>query len=89
MSRRIETYVPHNASPAWDRVAPDVRRLVLKADALVPYSAAELMSVLARLGMFCDRNGITTAEDWLEPTTIEWFLDVGCAGLSTHTRSTY
>ena len=89
MSRRIETYVPQNAGPAWHRVAPNVQQLVLKADPLVPYSAAELMSVLARLAMFCDGQGLNDAETWLEPATIEWFLDVGCAGLSTHTRSTY
>jgi hypothetical protein len=62
---------------------------VLQADPLLPYDAAELMSVLARLAMFCDGHGVTDTQAWLEPATIDWFLDLGCAALSSHTRSTY
>jgi integrase len=89
VTRRVETYIPHRGGPTWQRVATAVRDLVLRADPLVPYSAAELMSVVGRLAMFCDGHGIADAQAWLEPTTIDWFLDVGCASLSTHTRSTY
>jgi hypothetical protein len=89
VGRRVETFVPHDAGPAWTRVAPAVRALVLQADPLVPYDAAELLSVLARLAMFCDGHGVTDTRAWLTPTTIDWFLDLGCTGLSSHTRSTY
>ncbi|MFD0200063.1 MULTISPECIES: hypothetical protein [Saccharothrix] len=89
MSRRVDTFVPRGAGPAWGRVAGQVRALVLRADPLVPYDAAELMSVLARLAMFCDGHGVAEPRSWLEPSTVDWFLDVGCVGLSSHTRSTY
>ncbi|RKT51873.1 hypothetical protein [Saccharothrix australiensis] len=89
MERRIATYVPRNAPPAWDRVAGEVRALVSRAGPGLPYDAAELMSVTARLAMFCDGHGITDPTSWLEPTTVDWFLDLGCVGLSRHTRSTY
>ena len=89
VERRIATYVPRNAPPAWDRVAGGVRTMVSRAGPGLPYDAAELMSVLARLAMFCDGHGIADPMSWLEPTTIDWFLDLGCTGLSTHTRSTY
>ncbi|MCE7005053.1 hypothetical protein LWC34_19795 [Kibdelosporangium philippinense] len=89
MERRIATYVPRDAPPAWDRVAAGVRSLVSQASPGVPYETAELMSVLARLAMFCDGHGITSAAEWLEPTTIDWFLDLGCTAVSSHTRATY
>ncbi|PFG48262.1 hypothetical protein ATK36_3341 [Amycolatopsis sulphurea] len=89
MARRVDTFVPRDAGPAWSRVAPAVRALVVQADPMVPYDAAELMSVLARLAVFCDGHGITGSAGWLEPATVDWFLDVGCAHLSSHTRSTY
>lgn len=89
VGRRIDTFVPRAAGPAWGRVAPAVRALVAQADPVVPYDAAELLSVLARLAIFCDGHGVTDTRAWLEPTTIDWFLTAGCAHLSSHTRSTY
>lgn len=89
MERRIATYVPRDAPPAWSRVANDVRSLVSRAGTNLSYDAAELMSVLARLAIFCDGHGVINSAVWLEPATVDWFLDLGCAGLSAHTRSTY
>ncbi|GAB3497150.1 hypothetical protein [Amycolatopsis cihanbeyliensis] len=89
MERRIATFVPRDAPPAWDRVAEGVRALVRRAGPDLPYGAAELMSVVAKLGMFCDGHGITDPRAWLDPATIDWFLDLGCVHVSSHTRSTY
>ncbi|MFD9891551.1 hypothetical protein ACFWY9_19620 [Amycolatopsis sp. NPDC059027] len=89
MQRRIATFVPRDTPPAWDRVCDRVRALVSQAGPGLPYDAAELMSVVARLAMFCDGHGIIDARTWLDASTIDWFLDLGCSGLSSHTRATY
>lgn len=88
VEQRIASYMPRDAPPAWSHVGDEVRALVAKADPLVPYDAAELLSVLSRLALFCHGQG-QPSRAWLEPSTIDWFLDVGCRHLSSGTRATY
>ncbi|GAA3161153.1 hypothetical protein GCM10010466_60120 [Planomonospora alba] len=90
MAQRIDTYVPAGSPPGWSRVAGQVRRTVATAEPLTPYSAAELLSVLARLALFADAEGLPARpEVWLSREVIERFIAVGCAHLASGTRATY
>jgi hypothetical protein len=82
--------VPRGAGPAWERVAPLVRRAVREADPLLPYAAGELLGVLAKLAVFADGQGLPAQlEVWLAPELIERFVQVGCPAVSAATRGNY
>lgn len=89
MDQRIATYQPRRPSPGWFRVADRVRGLMTEAEPLAAFQVAEMMSVLARLAIFCEGRGITDARAWLRPESIEHFLHAGCPDLSEGTRATY
>ncbi|MCP2340659.1 hypothetical protein [Actinomadura rupiterrae] len=55
-----------------------MREIVQRSEPLTPYTAGELMSVLAQLAMFADAQGYPPgAESWLSRELIERFILVG------------
>lgn len=90
VARRIDSYVPSGSPPGWSRVAGEVRRVVAAAEPLTPYSAGELLSVLAKLALFADGEGTAArAEAWLSREYIERFIGVGCPHVGSATRGNY
>ncbi|WP_196450583.1 hypothetical protein [Planomonospora sp. ID82291] len=90
VAQRIDTYIPAGSPPGWSRVAGQVRRTVATAEPLTPYSAAELLSVLTRLALFADAEGLPARpEVWLSREVIERFITAGCLHLASGTRATY
>lgn len=67
----IESVQPfHGGDQAHTAPLAVLQWLVAKADPLVPYQASELLSVLARLALFCHGQG-QPSRAWLEPATID------------------
>ncbi|MFF7601073.1 hypothetical protein [Streptomyces mirabilis] len=90
MNQRIDSYSPAGSPAGWSRVGDEVRRVVRRADPVLPYKARELLSALAQLALFCNGEGLPgTAEVWLSREAIERFIAVGCPNVGESTRGNY
>ncbi|MEW2518631.1 hypothetical protein [Actinacidiphila alni] len=67
-----------------------MRRIVSIADPITPYNAGELLSVLTRLALFCDSEGLPALDKvWLSREVIERFIAVGCPQVGPGSRANY
>lgn len=90
MDAHIDAYRPRRAGPAWDRVAPEVRRVVAAALPDTTYTATQLLGPLARLALHADAQGLAAdARIWLSREMIESFTAGGAPTLAESTRANY
>ncbi|MEU5417839.1 hypothetical protein [Streptomyces sp. NPDC020667] len=67
-----------------------MRQIVREADPLLPYTATELLGVLAKLALFADSQGLpATAGAWLSGEFIEFFVLNGCPAVGEATQGNY
>ena len=86
----IDTYAPHNAGPAWPRVAEEVRRAVKRTGPTPAPVARQLVYVMAQLALFADGRGVAaSAEAWLTHEMIEAFVASRRAHVTQSTQGNY
>lgn len=86
----IDAFRPRGAGPAWDRVAPEVRRAVKVALPGTTYTATQLLGALSKLALHADARGLPAdARIWLSREVIDSFVEAGMPTLRGATRGNY
>lgn len=86
----IDAYRPRRATPAWDRVAGEVRRIVHTSLPQTPYTAGQLLGPLTQLALFADGHGHPAeAAAWLSREVIEHFIATSAPILAQSTLANY
>lgn len=84
----IDRYRPKLPGPVWDRIGPDCRRAVAKAEPATPKEARDWIGALAYAAAHADACGRPTkAEHLLTSEAIEWYLAMGYLHADESSRS--